>query len=324
VKKIAITGGSGFIGTNLMEFLLNCGDSELLNLDHSPPKIPSHRSLWTKCDLLNQQDIIAALQAFEPTQIVHLGGRTDMDGKTVDDYAANHRGTQNLVEVIQNLHSVERVIFTSSQFVVGPGHLPKSDLDFRPHTIYGQSKVLSEQIVRSANLGCIWTIIRPTNIWGPWHPRYPNEFWRVLKQGRYLHPGGQRVRRSYGYVGTIIQQICVVLESPSEMVDKEVFYVGDPPIDLFDWANAFSLELRQQPVRVVPRPLLRGLAMIGDIVILSGGKFPIYTSRYRSMTESYVTPMDKTFEILGQPSIPLHQGVKETASWLRSSSSFWD
>jgi len=322
-NRIAVTGGSGFIGTNLIELLLSRDSCEVLNLDLAQPRVVSHIDLWAKCDLLNEKRIIEILQEFQPTQIVHLGGRTDMLGRTVEDYAANHVGTEKLVAAIRQLESVDRAIFTSSQFVVGPGPPPQSDTEFRPHTIYGESKVLSETAVRKADPNCIWTIIRPTNVWGRWHPRYPDEFWRVLKKGRYVHPGGERVRRCYAYVGTVVQQICTILESPPEKVAKQVFYVGDPPMDLFEWTNAFSMELRQRPVHVVPRSVLRAMAMIGDLVVAAGGTFPIFTSRYRSMTENYVTPMNKTFECLGRPTITLNQGVKETAAWLRSTDSFW-
>jgi hypothetical protein len=42
-----------------------------------------------------------------------------------------------------------------------------------------------------------------------------------------------------------------------------------------------------------------------------------FTSRYRSMVTDYVTPMDKTYGLLGQPKISLAQGVEETLTWLR-------
>ena len=109
--------------------------------------------------------------------MLHFAARTDVLGKTVDDYPANHIGTANVIAAIQKTPSVQNAIFTSSQFVVAPGDLPKHDQDFRPHTVYGQTKVLSEKAVRAADLACAWTIIRPTNVWGRWHPRYPMEFW---------------------------------------------------------------------------------------------------------------------------------------------------
>jgi nucleoside-diphosphate-sugar epimerase len=320
---IAITGGSGFIGTNMIEELLAENNVKLLNLDIAPPQVQAHEKFWTACNLLEPDAVRDALRRFQPTRVIHLAGRTDMLGNTVDDYAANHVGTENLIRAIRETRSVERVIFTSSQFVVGPGELPRSDCDFRPHTIYGVSKVKSEEAVRHANLACIWTIIRPTNIWGKWHPRYPNEFWKVLKQGRYFHPRGDRIIRSYGYVRNIVQQMFTILDRTPDVVDRETFYLGDPPIDLVEWTNAFSVELRGSPVRVVPRLLLRGIGLIGDVVVATGRSFPLYTSRYRSMTESYLTPMEKTFERLGLPTITLHEGVHETVAWLRSVNPFW-
>ncbi len=323
MNRIVVTGGSGFIGTNMIEHLLNVGNVEILSLDVHPPKEVEHGEYWTKCDILDKDQLSRTLLEFRPTQIIHLAGRTDMEGKCEEDYAANHVGTENLVTAIQQLQSVQRVIFTSSQFVVGPGKLPTNDTEFRPHTIYGQTKVLSERVIRKADLSCIWTIVRPTNVWGKWHPRYPREFWRVLKQGRYVHPGGKGVFRCYAYVGNVVEQISTILSAPREFIDREVFYVGDAPIDIWEWTNAFSMELVGRPVKVVPRPVVRMFAKIGDGVIAAGGKFPIFTSRYESMTQDYITPMDKTFERLGTPRIALAEGVKQTVTWLKSQGEFW-
>jgi nucleoside-diphosphate-sugar epimerase len=323
MEFIAITGGSGFIGTNLVEALALRKNVKLLNLDVAPPQVDAHKEFWRACDLLDPEAVCAAFQQFRPEKIIHLAGRTDMLGKTVDDYAANHVGTENVISAIRQLPYVQRAVFTSSQFVVGPGELPRDDRDYRPHTLYGASKVKSEEAVRRADLACIWTIIRPTNIWGKWHPRYPKEFWKVLKQGRYFHPGGGPVTRSYGYVRNVVEQIFAILESAPEVVNKEVFYVGDPPIDLFEWTNAFSVGLRGSPVHVIPRPVLRGIGLVGDVVVAAGGRFPLFTSRYRSMTEDYGTPMEKTFERLGRPKMTLKEGVQETIAWLRSVDPFW-
>jgi hypothetical protein len=108
------------------------------------------------------------------------------------------------------------------------------------------------------------------------------------------------------------------------MVCGRVYYVGDRSIDLLDWVNAFSLELTGRKVRVVPRAFVRLLAKVGDAVIALGGRFPVYSSRFRSMTEHYTTPMEPTFAILGEPPIPWHLGVQETVAWLRTQGSFWN
>jgi nucleoside-diphosphate-sugar epimerase len=323
-RRLLVTGGSGFIGTNLILEAGQRNGAEILNLDMAPPKLPPKRDEYWHCDLLDHKTLERRFAEFQPTHVIHLAARTDCFGSTVDDYVANHIGTQHLVAVIKHTPSVQNAIFTSSQYVVGPGPMPEHDQDFRPHTIYGQSKVLSEKAVRDADLECAWAIVRPTNIWGRWHPRYPTEFWRVLKQGRYVHPGRKRVTRCYGYVGNVVDQMLSLLTREDGNHSGSVFYLGDAPIDLYEWTNAFSMELTGRPVRVVPRPALKALAKVGDVVVRSGGRCPIFSSRFRSMTEDYVTPMEPTFDALGPAPFSLQHGVKETVGWLRSESAFWN
>jgi len=316
-------GGSGFIGTNFIREIDRTGGYEALNLDIAPPKIASKSASYRQCNLLDQQALEHCFDEFQPTHVVNFAGRTDMFGTTVDDYAANHVATQNVIAAIQKTPSVMNIVFTSSQYVVGPGRLPDRDEDYRPHTIYGQSKVETEKAIRRSHLCVPWTIIRPTNIWGSWHPRYPNEFWRILKQGRYVHPGGPPVTRCYGYVGNVVDHVLTILEHDDGSLNGKTFYLGDPPIDIYEWTNAFSLELTGKPVRVVPRPFLLALAKAGDLVIKFGGDFPIFSSRFRSMTEDYVTPMEPTYAALGAPRMSMKEGVQKTVEWLRAESAFW-
>jgi nucleoside-diphosphate-sugar epimerase len=321
-RRLLVTGGSGFIGSNFMDALLD-RDEEVLNLDLAAPEDERHLRSFRQTDLLDRESVSRVVLGFKPTHVVHFAGRTDMIGASIEDYVANHVGTANLLAVLRESDSLQQVVFTSSQFVVGPGHLPRDVFDYRPHTIYGESKVLSEQAIWKADLAPTWTIIRPTNIWGPRHPRYPQEFWRVLKQGRYFHPGGCTVRRCYGYVGNVVEQIFTILAAERAQVDRKVFYVGDDAIELIEWTNAFSRALTGRPVRVAPRSVVRGMALLGDALVACGAHPPLYTSRFQSMTQDYLTPMRPTFEALGKPKISLEEGVRATVEWLQRQDPFW-
>jgi nucleoside-diphosphate-sugar epimerase len=315
---IVVTGSSGFIGTHLVDALELHPGLRIVNLDLEPPRKKSHLRYWVRCDIMQAAELQQIVADLSPNFVVHLAARTDMEGKTVDDYATNHVGTQNVVAAIASSTVIERAIFVSTQFVVGPGPLPRHDLDFRAHTIYGESKVLAELAIRNGKLECTWTIVRPTNVWGSWHPRYPREFWKVLQSGLYFHPGSKPVTRSYGYVGNVVGQMCAIFEAPSENVNQRVFYVGDPPIKLLDWVNAFSIQLTGHRARVIPQSLLRLLAWTGDCLVAVGVNFPIFSSRLRNMTEDYPTPMEPTYALLGPPMTSLEDGVRETVEWLRT------
>lgn len=318
--KVLITGGSGFIGTSLLEALLRAGDT-VLNYSLHSPLDSEQMQYWQQGDILNRAALQGAFEAFRPAGVIHLAARAECDETTTVEkgYRVNVEGTQNVLDAIKATTSVQHVIVTSSQFVCAPGRLPEHDEDYFPETVYGQSKVITEQLTRKAGLSCCWTIVRPTNIWGPWHLRYQREFWRVVRRGLYVHPGRQPVVRCYGYVKNIVHQMQRILESTPEKVSGQTFYLGDPPADLYHWVNGFSRALAGRDVRVVPRSLVRGLALLGDIpAFLTGKPFLINSSRFRSMITAYETPMRRTYELLGDNPYTLEQGIAETVAWLRS------
>ena len=313
--RILVTGGSGFIGTNFMAFQAAQGVA-LLNLDWNPPLDPDHRAWWKEIDLMDQASVQAAFDAFKPTHVVHLAARTDTDEPVdVDAYRQNHEGTRILLEVVKRCACVERIVVTSTQFVCEAGYQPKNDLDFKPFTVYGESKRRTEMITREAALTCCWTIIRPTTIWGPWSLRYRDVMFKVMRKGLYFHPGKGRVVRSYGYVGNVVWQIDRMLHAPRPVVDGRVFYVGDRPFDLKEWVEVVSRVLVGKPVRYIPTFLIQLLAWVGDAFKLVGLPFPITSGRFRSMTSDYITPMDKTIDALGEAPFSIEAGVKETVKW---------
>ena len=319
--KLLITGGSGFIGTNLVESLRFKGVS-LVNVDINAPRINAHMGFWKKCDILNYYDLKSVFLQFQPTHVIHLAARTDTDSSDIEDYCVNTEGTASVLECVNNSITVERLIITSSQFVCGPGFISKNDEDFSPHTAYGRSKVINETQTRDAGLRCAWTIIRPSNIWGPWHRRYPKEFWLVLKRRLYFHPGRKPVIRSYGYVKNVVHQIEQIFRASVVDVNRKVFYTGDMPINLWDWANGFSVVITGKRARILPRAFIRSLGLLGDALAPVGIKFPITTSRFRSMTTNYLVPMEPTFQTLGPPPCSLRDGIVETVEWLRSEGFF--
>jgi GlcNAc-P-P-Und epimerase len=317
--RILITGGSGFIGTNVIE-AFSKDATALLNYSIHGPLNPEQLPYWRAGNILDAPATIAVFREFQPDRVLHLAARAECDEKTTveEGYRANTDGTHNVLEAIRATPSVQRAIITSSQFVCAPGRLPANDTDYFPETVYGESKVVTEKLTREANLPCCWTIIRPTNIWGPWHMRYRREFWRVVERGLYVHPGRQPVIRCYGYVKNVADQIRKIFETDADLVSGQTFYLGDRPTNLYDWTNGFSRALSGQEVRVVPRPLMQALALLGDIpTYVTGKPFLINSSRFRSMTTDYETPIERTFELFGENPYTLEAGIDETVQWLQ-------
>ncbi len=197
-RRVLVTGGSGFIGTHVLP-LLRDGQDHILNVDVRAPVTDGERpGEWAKIDIRDHESLAEAVTGFDPTHVVHLAARTDTDSSELADYTSNTLGTTELLSVCRELPRLERFVFVSTQFVVRPGVDTRDALHFDPHTAYGESKVVGELLTRAALSPDRWVIVRPTNVWGPHHPRYGQEFLRVLASGRTRHRPDIRLRRERG------------------------------------------------------------------------------------------------------------------------------
>lgn len=228
VKQVIVTGGSGFIGTHLVSYLVEQGH-QVLNLDKNEPLDGRQKIFHRKTNILDAATVRNAFDLFQPQWLFHLAARTDCDESTTVEagYAVNTIGAANVLAAAAASPSLERVLVTSSQYVCRPGHQSSGDQDYCPHTVYGWSKVETEHATRRADLKCPWVIVRPTNIWGPWHLRYRRQVWWAIQRGFYLHPGGAPVVRSYGYVRNVVRQMVGLMEADAAKISGKVFYIGD-------------------------------------------------------------------------------------------------
>ncbi len=315
--RVLVTGGSGFMGTRLIQGLLD--DSiNVVNVDIKDPLNSGHKKYWVNLDILDKDKLIELFHHYKPTHVVHLAARTDLEEtKDIKGYAVNVEGVENVVLSIATTPSVERAIITSTMLVCRIGYTPKSDEDYSTSTVYGESKVLTEKITRKLDPPCVWTIIRPTTIWGPYHKGMENAFFTVLRKGLYVHPGHQRCLRSYGYVGNSIFEIRKILDAPKELVYRKTLYISDLPIDLKDWTEGFSQKILGREVRVLPRWIMWIGASIGDLFVKMGmKKFPLTTFRLKNMTTESVLDVGPIMEISGKLPYSMSEGIEETVVWL--------
>lgn len=314
MKKILVTGGSGFIGTNLMDSFLSKGD-QVLNLDSANPLKSQHLPYWKQIDILDYAGLETEILKFDPDVIVHLAAVTDLDGKSLEYYNANTKGTQNIVDISKKLKSLKRVIYTSSMYVCKPGHIPRSYDEYKPHTLYGESKVKGELIVKAIkDPAYTWVIIRPTSIWGPWFNIPYIDFFNIVYQGKY-YDFGSTCTKTYGFVDNTVFQIQKLIEADN--VHGRTFYLGDnPPIQISEWANEISLALRKGEIKKIPFFLIRGAAIAGDILSAFRIKFPITSFRLTNMTTDNIFPLDDLYSITGPTPVNRLNGVKKTIAWL--------
>ena len=314
--RCLVTGGSGFIGTCVLhELRRRHPDWKLLNVDIQQPPEGLESVAWQQADILDKARLLAVFRDFHPTHVVHLAARITMENE-IDALPENTNGVQNLIDCIQAVPSVKRLLVTSTSFVCQPGHVPRDDLDYSPHTVYGESKVATEKITRAANLSCNWSIIRPGTIWGPAH-RQHYAMLKYMNKGMYFHPGNRSVMRPFGYVKNAAYIIASLLDLDSPEVRGRVFYVFDPPTDVFQWVNQCSVALTGRRVRVLPRPVFLALTAAAQLGRIFGWRPPITFFRYRSLVENYVAPIDRTLSLVGPLPYSQQQAIQEFVHWYK-------
>jgi GlcNAc-P-P-Und epimerase len=315
--RVFITGASGFVGTNLVAHYEKANQYIIRNFDIAEPRLRAQRSYHVRGDILDACHLTESLLSFEPDIVIHLAARTDEASDDLTDYESNITGTRNVLEATRR-STAQRVIVTSSQAVIGQGD-PFDDIyAYKPHTAYAQSKVRTEQITRELDLPITWSIIRPVNLWGPWHQRYKQELWKYIQLRLYWHPKGI-TRRCYGYIGNVVQQIATLERAPHALVHRRVFYLGDKAIEYHSWTNAFSIALTGHPVRCVRKPLLVPFAKLGDALRAVGVSFPLNSRRLKGMTEDWLSPVTSASNgVFGEAAYSMEAGVQETVAWLRS------
>jgi len=316
--RVLVTGGSGFIGTNYIQYLNN-KQIEILNIDIKPPMNKNHREYYTNCDIMDYEKLCKIIKEFLPTHVVHLAATTGAHSiKDIRQFAPNIKGVENLISALQNSKNIERVIFASSLLVCKIGYIPKNDTDYLPNTAYGLSKVEGEKLIRrQGGLPFCWTIIRPISVWGPFMEEPYYNFFKAIQQGWYFHIGDGHFKRSMGYVENIAHQIHCILTASKSEVNRKTFYLGDPePTDLYYFAENIRENLSAPRIRSLPVTFIKGAAKVGDVLKLLGWKnVPLSSFRLNNICTEYVFDLSPIMAICGQLPYDMDAAIGKTVRW---------
>ena len=202
-------------------------------------------------------------------------------------------------------------------YVCRPGYIPLTYNDYKPHTLYGESKVQSELVVKNiVHPTFKWVIIRPTSIWGPWFGIPYIDFFNVVYGGKYFD-FGRACSKTYGYVENTIFQIEKILLADS--ANFKTMYVGDnPPIQISEWANEISMEFGGGEIKKIPFFVIKAASILGDIFSKFSIKFPITSFRLSNMTTNNILPLYEVYEIATEIPVSRLEGTKRTINWLKS------
>ena len=169
--RVLVTGGSGFVGTNLVSELLERGH-EVRSFDRTPSPLPAHPRLQVvEGDICDKDTVAAAVEGidtvFHTAAIIDLmGGASVTDEYRRRSFAVNVGGTENLVQAAQEA-GVKRFVYTASNSVVMGGKRISGGDETLPYTerfndLYTETKVVAERFVLSQNGVATADLLDPT------------------------------------------------------------------------------------------------------------------------------------------------------------------
>ncbi len=180
--RVLVTGGAGFIGSNLVDALVDRGDRVVVVDDLSTGRLSNLDAALAagaelvEADVASRAEVDAAVAAARPDTIIHLAAQIDVRKSVADpafDLAVNVAGTINLLEAAHEA-GVARFAFASTGGAIygeGAGReLPLSEsAECRPDAPYGQSKLAAEGYLGLwSRLHGLKTIaLRLGNVYGP-------------------------------------------------------------------------------------------------------------------------------------------------------------
>lgn len=298
MKRVAIVGGTGFIGSHAMNAFIDTGLSVFGLSRHSN----------TGCYAVDYEDLTDLAAALKGVNsVVHVAGLAHLSSKSVADaenayYSANVRVAANVAEAAIAA-GVERFVLLSSAGVFGfqspPGGFNDS-MEPRPYDPYTKSKLEGERrILEIASGHMELVILRPPMVYGPNAPGSFRRLHKWVERGLPLPVGRICARRSF--IG--IRNLCsalVAAEASSQAGILPMIVADREPVSVGEFAKEIALVAgRRSRILPVPRKVLEyGLSLIGmkEEYRRIALPFELYPSRIHTMLD-WQAPYSLTEEL---------------------------
>lgn len=305
--KVLVTGGSGFIGSRLLELIKK--KYKASNFSKSKAGVKGIESI--KGSITDEHAVFKAVKGKDI--VVHLAALIDETAGREKLFEVNVNGTMNIVEACRKF-KVKQLIYLSS---VGVHGKISKEIDenagLNPETDYEESKAESEKIV--ADSGLNFTVLRAAMVYGP------NEYWKgILKQVKKGFPliGSGKNTWQMIYVNDIVEAIAFCIDN--EKCFKQVFIIAEN--EKHSLKEVY--EMMCKALKVAPKnkfiPYHAGLVLASLLAFTSkikGKKSLIIPSHVKRLVRERNYSTKKINSLGWKAKIKTFEGIKKTVKALK-------
>ena len=227
-----MTGGAGFIGSNLADKLIEMGHDVIIVDDLSTGKRSNvnDNTTFYKLDITNNDELSKIFEKEKIDVVNHHAAQVSVSLSVSNpelDKRVNVDGTKNIVDNC-NKFGIKKIIFSSSAAVYGDtSELPiNEDTSTHPTSPYGKHKLEAEEIIKNSGLN--YTIFRYANVYGPRQDVSPESgvisiFCNNMidEKDIIIHGEGEQTR-DFVFVNDVVSANILALESG----DRQIFVIG--------------------------------------------------------------------------------------------------
>jgi nucleoside-diphosphate-sugar epimerase len=321
--KTLVTGGTGFVGSHLVDRLIAQGKAvRCLVRQSSNLKYLQHPQLeFAYGGLESSTDWDAAFADVDT--VYHVAGVT-FARRAQDYFIANHQGTEAIIAAaIKHRKQIKKFIHVSSLAAIGPGEKDKpvdENTPPAPITPYGRSKLMGEEAAMTAADFFPVTIVRPPAVYGP-RDYAIYEMFKAIARGLSPSIGKYDKQISLVHVADLVDGLLLAAEN--EAAKGRAYFISSDEIYSYKALVEILAKIFEKRVRsfALPRGLAYGVATLAEIGSVITRKPPVI-NRDKVTDLSQVCwgcSIERAKQELGyRQNVPIEQGLRDTIQWYKT------
>jgi dihydroflavonol-4-reductase len=321
-----LTGGAGFIGSQLAQFAARAGHRVTLTTAVYTPVERSRMEALTRAGfpviVAQLEDREALQRAMQPGDVVIHLAAAQHEAEAPESYfhKVNVEGTRTLLEAAQRAR-VSRFVYGSTIGVYGSGAKGELDADspLAPENPYGRTKAEAEMVVREHAARIPVTIARISEVYGPCDMRLLKLF-RAIAGGRYVTIGSGRNQHQLIYIEDLARGLLAAARSAGALGETFVL-AGDEVLTTDEMARAIAAAVGKDrtpshvpmlPFDLAARVFEATFPRLGLVPPLHRRRLDFFRKSFRFSTEKAARLLDFRAEVR------FAEGARRTAEWYRA------